>query len=62
MFFLQAQNLAHHNLTWSHYFVIYPNNVNIAIFWSAIYEVANLFAVSNLLLFGSLVQLFFFRF
>ncbi|MFT9267437.1 hypothetical protein [Oenococcus sp.] len=56
--FLQSQNLAQNHFSWSHYFAVYPNNVNIAIFWSGIYRIGNLFSIGNLALFGSYFQLF----
>lgn len=36
--FTQAERLASGNNTWLHYFVIYPNNLNIAVFWAVIFK------------------------
>lgn len=55
--YIQAQNLSHNVFDWNYYFKIYPNNVNIAIFWSFIYRFFNFFHVVNQLRATYIIQL-----
>ena len=54
--FTQAERLTDNNQNWLHYFYIYPNNVNIAILWSAIFKVFNFLGISNHVLAAKLLQ------
>lgn len=56
--YIQAQNLAVNNQHWSHYFYIYPNNVNISIFLSIFYRFINVFNISNPIIATSFLQIF----
>ncbi len=55
--YIQAQNLSHNVSDWNYYFKIYPNNVNIAIFWSFIYRFFNFFHIVNQLRATYIIQL-----
>ncbi|CAH1850843.1 hypothetical protein [Convivina praedatoris] len=42
-----SERLANGNFDWFHYFTIYPNNVNITIFWAFIFKILNFVGLSN---------------